>query len=141
VQRILRINGERIIDRERIADLYLRDKDGNEIFFEIKSPKPNKGQCLEVLDRLLEIHAMKRQGFPKVRTFYAMAYNPYGDSKSDYKHSFALSYMDIRNQVLIGREFWDLVGGSGTYDEVIEIYREVGREKGPDMIDQLALGY
>ena len=141
VQRILQIGREGSIDRERIADLYLKDNNGNEIFFEIKSPKPNKGQCLEVLDRLLEIHAMKEEGPPKVRTFYAMAYNPYGDSKSDYRHSFALSYMDIKNQVLIGSEFWDLVGGKDTYDEVIEIYREVGREKGPDMIDQLALRY
>jgi hypothetical protein len=49
--------------------------------------------------------------------------------------------MDMANQVLIGKEFWDLVGGDRTYETVLEIYREVGREKGPDMIDQLALGY
>lgn len=141
VKHIVRIGKNGTINRSRIADLYLKDKDGNEIFFEIKSPKPNKGQCLEVLNRLLQIHAIRRERPPYVQTFYAMAYNPYGDSKSDYRHSFALNYMDIKNQVLIGREFWDLVGGKGTYDEVIEIYREVGREKGPDMIDQLALGY
>ena len=127
--------------RRRIADLYLADHDGNELCFEIKSPKPNKGQCLEATDRLLQIHAIKRTGPPRVRTYYAMAYNPYGDSKADYKHSFTLRYMDINNQVLIGSEFWDLVGGAGTYDEVLCIYREVGREKGPDMIDQLALDY
>ena len=70
-----------------------------------------------------------------------MAYNPYGTSRAGYKHSFTMRYMDMKNQVLIGKEFWDLVGGQGTYQAVLEIYREVGREKGPDMIDQLALGY
>ena len=127
--------------RWRIADLYMSDKKGNEIFFEIKSPKPNKGQCLEATDRLLQIYAMRQAGPPKVRTYYAMAYNPYGINKNDYTHSFTCRYMDLKNQVLIGKEFWNLIGGNGTYEEVLEIYREVGREKGHDMIDQLALDY
>jgi hypothetical protein len=49
--------------------------------------------------------------------------------------------MDLSNEVLLGSEFWDIVGGEGTYDEILDIYQEVGREKGPDMLDQLALGY
>ena len=44
-------------------------------------------------------------------------------------------------EVLIGSEFWDLIGGTGTYDEILAIYQKVGKEKGPDMLDQLALGY
>lgn len=113
----------------------------NELFFEIKSPKPNKGQCIEVTERLLHIHSLRNNGPPKVYTYYAMAYNPYGDDRSSYKHSFAINYMDIRNQVVIGKEFWEIVGGIGTYEELLEIYREVGKEKGPDMIKQLALGF
>lgn len=129
------------VERTRIADLYLQDKDQNEIFMEIKSPKPNKGQCLEVTDRLLQAHAIRKEGPPRVRTFFAMAYNPYGDDRTDYKHSFTLNYLDFKNQVIIGNEFWELVGGPGTMHEVLSIYREVGKEKGPDMIDQLAMGY
>ena len=52
-----------------------------------------------------------------------------------------MQYMDLEDEVLIGKEFWDIVGGEGTYEEVLEIYQEVGREKGSSMIDQLALGY
>jgi len=141
VKQVVKISGNKGEMRRKTADLYLKDKKGNEIFFEIKSPKPNKGQCLEAMDRLLQIHAIMRCGLPKVRTYYAMAYNPYGDDKRDYAHSFSKQYMDLRNQVLIGKEFWDLIGGKGTYKKVLEIYREVGKEKGPDMIDQLALSY
>jgi len=127
--------------RKRIADLYLLDSEGNELFFEIKTPQPNKGQCIEAADRLLQIHAIKKAGPPELRTYYAMAYNPYGEPKSSYRHSFTLQYMDVDNQVLIGKEFWDLVGGAGTYEDVLAIYEEVGREKGPDMLDQLAFNY
>lgn len=141
VKDVLAISDGEGPERQRIADLYLLSKDGSEVFFEIKSPKPNKGQCLEATDRLLQIHAMRRKGPPKVRTYYAMAYNPYGTDKTTYKHSFTKQYMDMNNQVLIGKEFWDLVGGPGTYEEVLEIYREAGRDKGPDMLDQLALDY
>jgi hypothetical protein len=128
-------------ERRVLLDLYVRKPDGSETYFEIKSPKPNKGQCLEVTSRLLHVHAIKRAGPPAVRTYLAMAYNPYGGDRASYKHSFTLSYLDFDDMVLIGSEFWDYVGGKGTYGEVLDIYREVGREKGPDLVDQLALGY
>ncbi|PIO03020.1 TdeIII family type II restriction endonuclease [Candidatus Micrarchaeota archaeon CG09_land_8_20_14_0_10_55_25] len=129
------------LKRSCVADLYLKTKSGKELFFEIKSPKPNKGQCLEVTDRLLQIHAIRKAFAPRVRTYFAMAYNPYGEARSAYKHSFTTKYLDFKNQVLIGKEFWDLLGGKGTYEELLAIYREVGRQKGPDMLDQLAFNY
>ena len=139
VKTITSIKGEKTEERSRIADLYVKGDNGNEVFFEMKSPKPNKGQCVEVLDRQLQIHAIKRDGPPKVRTFFAMQYNPYGISRSNYKHSFSLNYLDMKNQVLLGKEFWDFLGGEGTNDEIIGIYREVGKKKGKDLLDQLAL--
>lgn len=141
VEDVLNAKGHPEVMRTQISDLYLQDTSGNEVFFEMKSPQPNKGQCLEVAERFLTIHAIRRAGPPRLRTYYAMAYNPYGDDKATYKWSFAVRYMDIHNQVLIGKEFWDFIGGVGTYEELLNIYREVGREKGPDILDQLALDY
>ena len=34
-----------------------------------------------------------------------------------------------------------MVGGSGTYEEVLGIYQEAGKENDPDMLDQSTLGY
>ena len=124
-------------ERRCIADLYLRAKDGAEFFFEVKSPKPNKGQCLEATSRLLQIHAIRGATRPKVNAFYAMAYNPYG-ARRDYTHGFAKHYMDFDEQVVIGAEFWDIVGGRGTYDEVLKIYREVGLKQGPAVLKHLS---
>ena len=134
-------SGGKSLERVCIADLYIETKSGEEWFFEIKSPKPNKGQCLEATSRLLQIQAITHDKFPKAKAFYATAYNPYGVKKETFKHSFILNYMDLDNEILIGKEFWDMVGGKGTYEEVLSIYQEVGKEKGPDMLDQLALGY
>jgi hypothetical protein len=66
-----------------------------------------------------------------------MAYNPYG-SRSNYKHSFAVKHLDMKNQILLEDEFWDIVGGKGTFAELLSIYREVGEEKGRQVMDRLA---
>jgi len=142
VEEIVRIAGVgESVERTSIADLYIVKNDGTEVYIEIKSPKPNKGQCLEATGRLLQIHGITHKRYPKAKAYYASAYNPYGVAKETYKHSFVLSYMDLDDEILLGKEFWDLVGGPETYEAILEVYQEVGREKGPDMLDQLALGY
>jgi hypothetical protein len=42
---------------------------------------------------------------------------------------------------VIGEEFWRLVGGPGTYHELLEIYQSVGKAKSKYMIDALAFGF
>jgi hypothetical protein len=52
---------------------------------------------------------------------------------------------DIKNQVdeavVIENEFWNIVGGATAYEELLEIYLEVGREKSKYMLDTLAFGF
>jgi hypothetical protein len=141
IAEVLQVSDDEWVVRPAIADLYLKDQTGHEYFFEMKSPRPNKGQCLEVAERLLRIHAIKQKNRPYVNAYFAMAYNPYGTRLEDYRHSFSLQYLDMQNEVLLGVDFWTLVGGEGTYEELLEIYREVGREKGKAMIDALAFGF
>ena len=104
----------------------------------MKSPKPNKSQCLDVTEKLLRIHALRQSGLPNVRTYYAMSYNPYG-SRDQYKHSFAINLLDMEHQVLLGPEFWELIGGQGTYEQVIELFVQVGREFRSDVLRVLVL--
>lgn len=116
------------IEKSIISDLHVKDKNGNEIFFEMKTPKPNKEQCLNITRRHLWIHSIKKQSFPKIKTYYAMSYNPYGEV-GEYKHSFSTKYMDVPNQVLIGKQFWDFLGYEGTYEELLEVFSKVGIKK------------
>ena len=53
-----------LVERSVRADLYLRARDETQFFFEIKSPMPNKGQCLEVTQRLLRFHLLGGQSRP-----------------------------------------------------------------------------
>lgn len=128
--------GDKLIARTRKVDLYLQDASGHQFFFEMKGPKPNKEQALSVTSRLLQIHAILHETPPMVQTFYAMAYNPYSDGV--YRHSISLKYLDMKNQVLVGNEFWKLIGGSTAYKELLELFQEVREEKGKDIIDRLA---
>jgi hypothetical protein len=141
IDEVLKIEDTNWVERPVVADLYLEDQKGRRFFFEIKSPKPNKGQCLEIAERLLRVHAITQANRPEVNAYFAMAYNPYGTHREDYKHSFSLTYLDMQNEVLLGSEFWELVGGKGTYDELLDIYREVGREKTKAMLDALLFGF
>lgn len=70
-----------------ISDLYIRKHDGEEMFFEIKSPVPNKGQCLEVLQRILRVHLLRGKPRPAVSAYFAMAYNPFGNARDEYQWS------------------------------------------------------
>lgn len=123
------------------TDLYILAKDGTEYFLEIKAPKPNKGQCLEVTQRLLRFHLLRGESRPQVKAYYAMPYNPYGATKADYKWSYAKNYMPFDDAVIIGSEFWNIVGGETAYQELLEIYLEVGNEKSKHMLDTLAFGF
>ena len=115
------------------ADLYLRKYSGEEIYLEMKSPQPNLDQCISVTRKLLELHAMRREGPPQVKTFYAMSYNPYG-SDNENKWSIVRKYLDTNGQLLLGPKFWELVGGPGTYDEVLDVFTEIGKEHRADLL-------
>ena len=141
IDEVLNVEDTNWVERPVVADLYLEDVKGNRFFFEIKSPKPNKGQCLEIAERLLRVHAITQEKRPKVNAYFAMAYNPYGTHREDYKHSFSMQYLDMKNEVVIADEFWEIIGGEGTFNELLDIYREVGREKTKAMMDALVFGF
>ena len=61
--------------------------------------------------------------------YYALAYNPYG-KKKDYKWTFPMRWFNMHEDesVLIGNEFWDLIGGEGTYKTFITEVNKLGKE-------------
>jgi hypothetical protein len=105
-------------------DLYVRTHEGETHFFEIKSAKPNKGQCIEMKQRLLTALAIRREA--STHTWWGMPYNPYG--RGEYRHAYPLAFFDFEREVKIGEPFWDFVGGPGTYDELLGVYRRVGED-------------
>ena len=61
--------------------------------------------------------------------FFALPYNPYGVEKIDYAWTFPKRWFDMVNDpcVLIGNEFWDFIGGVGTYAQFIDAVNAMGK--------------
>ena len=102
-------SSQNVVERPAISDLYFKSANGEEWFFEIKSPKPNKGQCLEVTERLLTIQAIKAPLGGICHTYFAMAYNPYG-SRESYNWTYAKKHLDIKIKFFCKRNSGQLLG-------------------------------
>ena len=59
--------------------------------------------------------------------YYALPYNPYG-RREDYAWSFPARWFDMKRDqvVLIGDEFWEKIGGLGTYQSFVSAVNEIG---------------
>lgn len=115
--------GSEVQARTRI-DLWIRTHSGAQHFFEIKSGKPNKGQCVEMKERLLTAFAIRRH--EDSYWWWGVPYSPYGSTP--YRHNYALPFFDFESEVKMGRQFWDFLGGDGTYDQLLAIYEQTGEE-------------
>ncbi|MBX3060411.1 MAG: TdeIII family type II restriction endonuclease [Anaerolineae bacterium] len=113
------------VDVRVIADLYIGDFSQGPFFAEIKTPVPNLDICAETKQKILTFLALHYQANPQ--GYLAFPYNPF-ISRSEYKHPFTKRVMDLQHEVLMGGEFWDFIGGEGTFTQMLEIIEEVGSE-------------
>jgi hypothetical protein len=122
-EQILGHFGNEVAAATRI-DLFVMTHEEAVHYFEIKSAKPNKGQCIEMKQRLLSALAIRRA--ESTHTWWGVPYNPYG--RGEYRHAYPLAFFDFEREVMIGAPFWDFLGGPHTYDELLEVYRHVGED-------------
>lgn len=61
--------------------------------------------------------------------YYALPYNPYG-KRENYSWPFPQRWFDMREDpcVLIGNDFWNLIGGVGTYEAFVGEINKLGAE-------------
>lgn len=114
-----------IIEIRLIADIFIGDFHRGPFFAEIKTPVPNLDICAETKHKILTFIALFHQGNPQA--FLAFPYNPYL-TREAYRHSFTKKIMDLQAEVLMGGEFWDEIGGPGTYDALLLVIDEVGSD-------------
>lgn len=104
-------------------DLRLVTHSGEEHFFEMKSAKPNKGQCIEMKQRLLTAIAIRRRD--KASAWWGVPYDPYGTA--EYAHPYPLRFFDFAREVKVGATFWNFVGNDPrTYKELLAVYERIG---------------
>ena len=109
-----------------VCDVCAEDQTNNKYYaFELKASLPNSDQTKVSKEELLKLYSMDP---PQIdAAYYALPYNPYG-RKEDYAWSFPARWFDMKTDhvVLIGNEFWDRIGGTGTYQSFIDAINEIG---------------
>ena len=110
------------------CDIFIHNETTNTKYaFELKGPLPNSDQTKVSKEKMFKLLAMN----PKQVDFayYALPYNPYG-RKLDYKWAFPMRWFNMQNDnsVLIGDEFWELIGGKGTYLNFIKEVNLLGKD-------------
>ena len=125
---ILNSPGGGRITRSVTADFYIADFHNGPLFIELKTPLPNLDIAAESKRKILYyLLIMDRQGVKGAQAFLGLTYNPF-IRREDYGHSYTRQIMDMDNQVLMGNELWDMIGGPGTYEELLEIIEDVHTE-------------
>jgi len=111
-----------------VCDLLVKNTEyGKTYAFELKGPLPNNDQTKVSKEKMFKLFTMQPQ---KVDfTYFALPYNPY-IVKTEYAWSFPMRWFDMKNDpcVLIGDEFWDFIGGDGTYRTFINEINSLGDE-------------
>ena len=111
--------------RSVTADLYIGDFPTGPLFIELKTPRPNLDIASESKRKMLYFLAMMdRQRIEGANAFMGLTYNPFL-TREAYDHPFTRQIMDMDNEVLMGSELWDYIGGPGTYDELLGIIEEI----------------
>ena len=109
------------------VDFYMRKGD-EEYFFELKTVKPNIDVFNKSKTKLLEWVA--RRGKP-VNVYLVFPYNPY--HPEPYERFTLTGMMDPPNDFLVGEEYWDFIGGEGTFSPLLAIFDKVGKEFKSDL--------
>lgn len=113
----------RIVSERIISDLFW-EKNGVKNYMSIKTVKPNIDQTAEAKRDLLRLKVNDQT----CNAYFGLYYNPYGEMKADYNWSPPQRIFNFQHDqcVLIGREYWETLGGHGFYEELLDIALHVG---------------
>lgn len=110
-----------------VCDIYIPSvRTGENYAFELKAPLPNSDQTKVSKEKMFKLLAMNEH--PVKAAYYALPYNPYGKKREDYVWTFPARWFDMKHDVsvLIGEEYWNMIGGEGTFDFFIKEINKLG---------------
>lgn len=129
IARILEVaqSGETSTIKPTKIDLFLQ-KDSSVYLIDIKTAKPNKGGFKEFKRTLLTWIASYAYTNPQsdIHTLIAIPYNPY--APKPYERWTMAGMLDLEFELKVAEEFWDFLGGVGSYAMLLEAFKEVGCE-------------
>ena len=96
--------------------------------FDLKTVKPNKASFVDFKRTLLEWRALYLRAYPDVdiRSYIAIPYNPY--HPKPYSRWTMKGMLDVKRELKVAGEFWDFLGGEGSYEHLLDCFERVGIE-------------
>lgn len=115
------------------VDLFVENHNGELFLFDLKTVKPNLGNFKDFKRTLLEWAAIVLASNPnaKVNTLIAIPYNPY--EPKPYERWTLKGMLDLKNELKVAEEFWDFMGGEGTYNDLLDCFEMAGIELRPEI--------
>lgn len=110
------------------VDLFLETETGEQYLFDLKTAKPNKGDFQKYKQTLLEWAgiAYTNDKDVKVHSLIAIPYNPY--HPEPYQFWTLAGMLDLEEELMVDKRFWNFLGGEGAYDELLECFESSGIE-------------
>lgn len=127
IRKVCQSGNMRIVKPTKV-DVYL-ESHGSEIYLiDIKTAKPNMGGFKEFKRTLLEWTATVLAENPnaKINTLVAIPYNPY--EPKPYNRWTMAGMLDLEKELKVAGEFWDFLGGTGAYNDLLDCFERVGIE-------------
>jgi type II restriction enzyme len=115
------------------VDLKLLTSSGEVYLIDIKTAKPNAGAFKEFKRTMLEWVAATLAEDPEctVHSLIAIPYNPY--APKPYTRWTMRGMLDLDNELKVAEDFWGFIGGSGSYDMLLDVFEQVGIEMRPEI--------
>lgn len=110
------------------ADLYLETQNSEIHLFDLKTAKPNISNFKDFKRTLLEWVAIILAQNPsaKVHSYIAIPYNPY--HPEPYQRWTLKGMLDISQELKVAEEFWNYLGGAGTFQDLLDCFETAGME-------------
>lgn len=127
IRKVCQEGAKRKVKLTRV-DVLLESKEDILYLFDLKTAKPNVGGFREFKRTLLEWAATVLASDPgaSVNTLIAIPYNPY--EPEPYNRWTMRGMLDLENELKVGDEFWDFLGGAGAYEDLLDCFERVGIE-------------
>lgn len=115
------------------VDIFVKSNDECIYLFDLKTAKPNISNFKDFKRTLLEWIAIYLYNNPdaKVKSYIAIPYNPY--EPRPYERWTLKGMLDLDNELKVAEEFWDFLGGQGSYLELLDCFERIGIELRPEI--------
>ncbi|MCX6155411.1 MAG: TdeIII family type II restriction endonuclease [Candidatus Kapabacteria bacterium] len=120
------------------VDIFLQSNSDEIYLIDIKTAKPNKGGFQEFKRTLLEWVGVTLAANPDadIKTLVAIPYNPY--EPKPYSRWTMAGMLDLPNELKVAEEFWDFLGGEGTFLCLLDCFERIGIELRPEIDNYFA---